>query len=94
MHQVRWQHALHVRLSTVLALCSPLSGSDDKTIKVWDRTTWQCRKTLDGHDQYVMSIKIRGNTLYSGSWDKTIKVWDLGTGQCINTLRVRRAASA
>lgn len=34
-----------------------------------------------------MSIKVRGNTLYSGSWDKTIKVWDLSSGDCLQTLR-------
>ncbi|GJU93724.1 coatomer subunit beta'-2-like protein, partial [Tanacetum coccineum] len=34
-----------------------LSASDDKTIKLWDwENGWECSKTFDGHEHYVMQV--------------------------------------
>ena len=54
-----------------------VSGSFDKTIKVWNLSTGQEVRTLTGHIAYVYSVAISadGQTLASGSDDKTIKVW-------------------
>jgi serine/threonine protein kinase len=54
-----------------------VSGSGDKTIKVWDLSTGQEVRALTGHTGAVMSVAISrdGRTLVSGSDDKTIKVW-------------------
>ncbi len=56
-----------------------VSGSDDKTIKVWNLETGGEPRTLTGHQGYVTSVAITpdGKTLVSGSGDNTIKVWDL-----------------
>ncbi|XP_065181565.1 F-box/WD repeat-containing protein 1A-like [Sycon ciliatum] len=56
-----------------------VSGSSDRTIKVWDirtNTPW-CALTLVGHSATVRCLHLRGNQLVSGSADCTIKVWDL-----------------
>ncbi|NCQ97801.1 MAG: hypothetical protein GPJ11_00005, partial [Microcystis aeruginosa L211-101] len=66
-----------------------VSGSWDKTIKLWNVETGQEIRTLKGHDNYVTSVNFSpdGKTLVSGSWDKTIKLWNVKTGQEIRTLK-------
>ena len=65
-----------------------VSGSGDKTLKVWDMETGKCRATLIGHTSTVFGVAITpdGRTVVSGSDDKTLKVWDLATGKCRATL--------
>jgi len=56
-----------------------VSGSHDKTIKVWNVKTnspWSVI-TLAGHSGEVRCLHLDGNRLVSGSTDLTIKVWDL-----------------
>ncbi|XP_022245802.1 probable E3 ubiquitin ligase complex SCF subunit sconB [Limulus polyphemus] len=58
-----------------------VSGSSDKTIKVWNIRTnspWSVM-TLVGHSGTVRCLHLEGNRLVSGSSDCTIKVWDLST---------------
>ncbi|MCF4968573.1 trypsin-like peptidase domain-containing protein [Nostoc sp. CMAA1605] len=65
------------------------SGSDDKTIKIWNIATGQEIRTLNGHSYAVISVAISpdGRTLASGgAGDKTIKIWNIATGQEIRTL--------
>ncbi|XP_040576258.1 uncharacterized protein [Lepeophtheirus salmonis] len=56
-----------------------VSGSHDKTIRVWNIKTnspWSVM-TLSGHSGEVRCLYLEGNRLVSGSADSTIKVWDL-----------------
>ncbi|KAF0542995.1 putative platelet-activating factor acetylhydrolase ib alpha subunit [Gigaspora margarita] len=64
-----------------------VTGSRDKTIKVWD-STGQCVKTLVGHDNWVRGLVFHSNGKYllSASDDKTLKIWDMKTGRCTKTL--------
>ncbi|MCT7950084.1 NACHT domain-containing protein [Ancylothrix sp. C2] len=63
-----------------------ISGSDDRTIKLWKMvakeggSTLQPIRTLAGHLGYVRTLAISpdGQLLASGSNDKTIKIWHLG----------------
>jgi WD40 repeat protein len=66
-----------------------VSGSADKTIKIWNISTGQEVHTLKGHSNYVNALVISsdGQTLVSGSADKTIKVWNISTGKEIRTLK-------
>jgi WD40 repeat protein len=65
-----------------------VSGSFDKTIKIWDLATGKELRTLTGHQDAVLSIALSsdGKALVSGSYDKTIKIWDLATGGKPRTL--------
>ena len=60
-----------------------VSGSSDKTLKVWDLHAEQEVFTLSGHTNSVESIAITpdGKKVVSGCWDRTLKIWDLQTGQ-------------
>ncbi|KAK7219770.1 hypothetical protein V2G26_007773 [Clonostachys chloroleuca] len=64
------------------------SGSDDKTVKIWDAATGACLQTLEGHSNSVSSVVFSadGKRLASGSYDNTIKIWDTATGACLKTL--------
>ncbi|GKZ21603.1 hypothetical protein AbraCBS73388_007504 [Aspergillus brasiliensis] len=57
------------------------SGSDDRTIKLWDTTTGTLQHNLEGHHRSVLSVAFSpdGQWLASSSDDKTIKLWNLGT---------------
>jgi WD40 repeat protein len=33
-----------------------VSGSDDKTLRLWDLATGKCIKTLEGHSNGVLSV--------------------------------------
>jgi WD40 repeat protein len=65
-----------------------ISGSGDKTIKVWDMANGTCIRTLSGHTDWINSLVYDAthNRLISGSDDKTIKVWDMVNGTCIQIL--------
>ncbi|MEH2324039.1 MAG: serine/threonine-protein kinase [Nostoc sp.] len=62
------------------------SGSDDKTIKLWNLTTGEQIRTLPRQSFSVSSVAISrdGRTLTSVS-NKTIKLWNLATGEQIRT---------
>jgi serine/threonine protein kinase len=64
------------------------SGSDDKTIKLWNLATGEKIHTLNGHNQWIWAIAFSpdGKILASGSADKTVKLWDVATGKAIRTL--------
>ena len=67
------------------------SGSDDKTIKLWDATTGDFQKTLADHSSSVTAVAFSrdGKWIASGSGDKTIKLWDvfrsLAAFRCLGT---------
>ena len=66
-----------------------VSGSVDKTVKVWDVATGAELMTLRGHDEGVGSVAFSpdGKRIVSGSEDNTIKIWDAATGAELMTLR-------
>jgi WD40 repeat protein/serine/threonine protein kinase len=66
-----------------------ITGSLDKTIRVWDLATGQFVRTLVGHDQAVVALAVApdGRTLASGSLDQTVRLWDLATGAERRVLR-------
>ncbi|KAG8931679.1 hypothetical protein FRC02_002386 [Tulasnella sp. 418] len=64
------------------------SGSNDKTVGIWNAKTGALIRTLKGHKHTVNSVAFSpdGTRLASGSRDKTISIWDAKTGALIMTL--------
>ena len=66
-----------------------VSGSDDKTVRVWSLDTGQQTHLLRGHTDSVSTVAISPDNKFivSGSHDNTISVWNLDTGQRIHLFR-------
>ncbi|CCA76159.1 related to WD40-repeat protein (notchless protein) [Serendipita indica DSM 11827] len=61
-----------------------ISGSLDKTIRVWDSDTGQALgEPLRGHEHGVTTVGFSpdGSLIVSGSEDKTIRLWEMDTGR-------------
>jgi WD40 repeat protein len=64
-----------------------ISGSDDKTLKLWDLETGKVVRTLEGHSGrvYAVAVTPEGAQAVSASGDHTLKVWELDSGLCLAT---------
>ena len=64
-----------------------VSGSADRTLRVWDLNTGQLLKTLEGHTSRVNAVAIThdGRRAISASADGTIRIWNLRNGQPLKT---------
>ncbi|BCL34465.1 WD40 repeat domain-containing protein [Nostoc sp. MS1] len=65
-----------------------VSGSADKTIKVWNLETGKVIATLEGHTDTVRAIALSSDdqTLISAGGDNTIRIWDLQKFQIKRTI--------
>jgi WD40 repeat protein len=70
-----------------------LTGSLDKTARLWDAKTGAAVTTLGGHTSAVIAVAFApdGNRVLTGSWDKTAKLWDAATGAVLVTLQGHKA---
>jgi pleiotropic regulator 1 len=62
-----------------------VTGSGDRTIKVWDVASGQLRLTLTGHIEQVTGLAIsdRSPYMFSCGLDKMVKCWDLEQNKVI-----------
>jgi len=69
-----------------------LSGSQDKTLKLWDVGTGKEIRTFAGHAGPVIAVAFspEGKTVCSAGTDRLIKIWDLDTGKEIRSIKGRQ----
>ncbi|KAJ7091066.1 hypothetical protein C8R44DRAFT_891755 [Mycena epipterygia] len=65
-----------------------ISGSDDKTARIWDLATGEQLHKLHGHEGPVTSVSFSPDGLHtiSSSIDKTVRIWDVSTGEQLHKL--------
>ncbi|KAJ3339231.1 hypothetical protein HDU83_007722 [Entophlyctis luteolus] len=64
-----------------------VTGSSDKSARIWDAKTGELIHKLEGHRGTVYSVAITndGANIATGSADRTAKLWDAGTGKLLRT---------
>ncbi|CAG9461852.1 unnamed protein product [Pedinophyceae sp. YPF-701] len=64
-----------------------VTGSADRTIKVWDTATGQLKLTLTGHTEQVTGLAISSKSpyMFSCGLDKMVKCWDLEQNKVIRS---------
>ncbi|KAI8640750.1 WD40-repeat-containing domain protein [Parasitella parasitica] len=67
-----------------------VTGSRDRTIKVWDIQTGRCKMTLRGHTGSVLCLQYDAQYVFSGSSDTNLIVTDMETGEVKRTLTGHR----
>jgi WD40 repeat protein/serine/threonine protein kinase len=101
-----WQRQTHLALKTLrghLAVVNSVAyspdgqrivtGSFDRTAKVWDAVSGRELLTLKGHGDGITSVAYSpdGQRVVTGGYDETAKVWEAATGRELLTLRGHRA---
>ena len=78
-------HTSKVTALVVLHGGNLVSGSLDKTVRVWENGA--CLLTLARHTRSVPALAVLPDgKLASGSWDRTVRVWDTASGACLHKL--------
>lgn len=99
---LRYSTALesHRRLVTALVF-SPdgallVTGSADKTVRLWRLPDGEPLKTLEGHTNFVLSLALSpdGQLLASGGADKIVRLWRLPEGEPFKTLPAQTGEAA
>src|SRR5262249_8488425 len=69
-----------------------VSGSEDKTVRVWDMAAARERHTLTKHADTVFAVALgRDGLLVSGSYDRTTRLWNTRTGELVQNVNRREA---
>ncbi|KAI0303381.1 quinon protein alcohol dehydrogenase-like superfamily, partial [Multifurca ochricompacta] len=63
-----------------------ITGSYDRTARVWNLETGEEIRCLRGHTRALRTLQFDEAKLITGSMDHTIRIWNWRTGECIRTL--------
>ena len=65
------------------------TGSQDRTVRLWDAHSGAALQTLEGHERTIRSLSFSsdGARLATASDDRTARLWDAETGEMLETLR-------
>lgn len=72
-----------------------VSGSDDKSVKIWNVAEKKEHTSLDKHTGAINSVSFStdGTLLISGSDDETIKIWNVENGELLKNIRGNSAVT-
>lgn len=63
-----------------------ITGSYDRTARVWNMETAAEIRCLRGHTRAVRALQFDEAKLITGSMDRTLRIWNWRNGKCIRTL--------
>ena len=90
-HQHREKDLLHGHTDKINAIALSddtrwaISGSGDKTIRLWNIPKKECVRIFHGHKETVTSLVWSDDQrlVLSGSWDRTLRLWEVANGNCL-----------
>ncbi|OAV89700.1 hypothetical protein PTTG_08579 [Puccinia triticina 1-1 BBBD Race 1] len=59
-----------------------MTGSWDRTIRIWNVDRQECVQVLHGHARGIKCLQFDSHKLISGAMDHTLKIWNWRTGEC------------
>ena len=82
-------HTLWVNCLTKINNNYFASASNDTKIKIWDYFNKKCIKTLEGHEDCILTLIMLKNNkfLCSGAADLTIRIWEWEKRNCLHILK-------
>ncbi len=65
-----------------------VTGSRDRTLRLWDVERATCRLVLKGHNREILDAEISadGRRIVSFSKDQTLRLWEAASGRCLRIL--------
>ena len=65
------------------------TGSDDRTVIIWDTASGKARHTLKGHDLAVTALAFspNGSLLASGAGNASVALWEVANGRLNRVLK-------
>lgn len=66
-----------------------VSGSLDNTVRVWNFSSGELLRILEGHTKYVNAVTMSSDNqlIVSGGADKTVRLWDFSSGELLRTFK-------
>jgi len=73
-----------------LILIFLVSGSFDKTIRIWDVRAKRCFRRVQGHADTIVSCNFNEDAgkLLTAGFDGYIRLWDVQSGNCIQSYQI------
>ncbi|KAK4032464.1 WD40-repeat-containing domain protein [Parachaetomium inaequale] len=86
--------ATYVDFGAVTGHHKIVTGSRDKTVRIWEFQSGALERTLVGHGGAVNSVTFSSDDAWvvSGSDDATVRIWDFCTGNLIHELKGHKGA--
>jgi len=63
-----------------------VSGSYDTTAKIWNISSGECLKTLQGHFSQIYAIAFDGKRIATGSLDTSVRIWNPEDGYALPSI--------
>jgi WD40 repeat protein len=91
---VAWSPDGRFALSACGGLVASLIGKRDKNLRLWDISSGDCLRKLEGHTAGVNAVAWSpdGRFALSGGDDGTIRLWAVATGRCLYSLGAHTTA--
>jgi F-box/WD-40 domain protein MET30 len=63
-----------------------ITGSYDRTVRVWNLDTGETVHVLRGHTRAVRALQFDQMLLFTGAMDGTVRMWNWRAGECLRVL--------
>jgi F-box/WD-40 domain protein MET30 len=63
-----------------------ITGSYDRTVRVWNLDTGEAVHVLRGHTRAVRALQFDQMLLFTGAMDGTVRMWNWRAGECLRVL--------